>query len=209
MTRRKKTVIVLACFVLLALYEIGGNVFTDGLYSFFVFFFCYIFMALDSMRRINILSLYRYCSLKNMYVTLMKKQIVPIFAYVFFFMIIGVASEILGLFLGRSIFVSFPARIKFFIFSYINLFILQYLLLVLRMLYGKWIALIAACCCIVGSFLQAFAGGLYLTPLILNTAYYRGKTLLTDRTAVSYLLCFMVLAFFTVLSVKKDKTVSK
>lgn len=210
MSKREKIVIVMVCFVVLALYDIGGNVFTDGLYSSLAFFLCYIFVSFDSMRRINIMSLYRYRSLGKMYIQMMKERVAPIFIYTFLFMMVGVASELLGLFSGRGIFVSFQTRVKFFIFSYLNLFILNYMLIVLRMLYGKWVSLIAACSCIFISIIQLITNNrLMITPFIFNSAYYRGKMILTVQTFFSYLLCFILIAFITFLSMKKDKTVSQ
>ena len=97
--RNKKYFIVLFIFIAYAVYDFGGMAFTDGLYSPLVLYGCYIFLMADKMNELTAMSIYRYHSVKNLYIQYMKEQILAASVYLAAFfvagMITGAASAVL------------------------------------------------------------------------------------------------------------------
>lgn len=96
--RNKKYFIVLFIFIAYAVYDFGGMAFTDGLYSPLVLYGCYIFLMADKMNELTAMSIYRYHSVKNLYIQYMKNQMMAACVYLAVFfaagMITGVASAV-------------------------------------------------------------------------------------------------------------------
>lgn len=206
MSKIRKIVIVIA-FTILAFKCNRGGVFTNGTYSSIVLLLCYTFISFEDMKRINKMSLSRYNTLKKLYLSMCQDQFIMIFKYLLCFMLIGIASEIVGLFFGIHTTVSFEARIKFFLLSYINLFILYYLQLVTRILYGKWIALVVVCSCVFLSIGQILMRYGKVTPFIFCTAYWNRQTILSLTTVISYIICIVFVVVLSILSLKKDRAI--
>ena len=97
--RNKKYFIVLFIFIAYAVYDFGGMAFTDGLYSPLVLYGCYIFLMADKMNELTAMSIYRYHSVKNLYIQYMKNQMMAACVYLAVFfaagMITGAASAVL------------------------------------------------------------------------------------------------------------------
>lgn len=84
--RNKKYFIVLFIFIAYAVYDFGGMAFTDGLYSPLVLYGCYIFLMADKMNELTAMSIYRYHSVKNLYIQYMKNQMMAACVYLAVFL---------------------------------------------------------------------------------------------------------------------------
>lgn len=208
MSKKKKYALVLLIFAVYAMFDFGGRVFTDGLYSLLVFYLCYVFLTFDSLIQINVISLYRYGSIKKMYGSYMKEQIYFCLVYTAVFFACGMATGVLSLVFDRGFFVSTGAMIKFLVISYINLLIVAFLQLTVRLFAGKRNAVIAVSSYIFISMIQ-YEIQIYrvITPFVLNTAYFRWKNVITLSTLLNYIVCGVFLLLLAYLSCRKDRKV--
>ena len=179
--RNKKYFIVLFIFIAYAVYDFGGMAFTDGLYSPLVLYGCYIFLMADQM------------------------MAACVYLAVFFAagMITGVASAVFD----RGFFVSCGAMIKFLITSYVNLLIIGFLQLVLRILLGKKGAAGALVLYLFICVLKFMAGRPFIQPFILDTAYYRWKWIAAPRTVINYGLCVLIVIGLAYLPYRQDRKI--
>ena len=186
--RNKKYFIVLFIFIAYAVYDFGGMAFTDGLYSPLVLYGCYIFLMADKMNELTAMSIYRYHSVKNLYIQYMKNQMMSACVYLAVFFAAGMITGAASAVFDRGFFVSCGAMIKFLIISYVNLLIIGFLQLVLRILLGKKGAAGALVLYLFICVLKFMAGRPFIQPFILDTAYYRWKWIAAPRTVINYAL---------------------
>lgn len=208
MSRKKKYGLVLFIFIACAIFDFGGRLFTDGVYSLLVLYLCYVFLTFDSLAEINVISLYRYGSVRKLYINYMKKQVFFCLAYMAVFFVCGMVTGVLALITNRGFCVSTGALIKFLGISYINLLIVGFIQLTVRLLAGKKIAVIAVTCYIFISLIQYLIQFYRLiTPFVLNTAYNRWKDVMTLGTLENYIACGVLLLVLAYLPCKKDRKV--
>ena len=208
MSKKKKYVLVLFIFMAYAIYDFGGRVFTDGIYSLLVFYLCYVFLSFESLSQINVISLYRYGSIKKLYVSYMKEQVCFCLIYTAAFFVCGMITGVLSAVFDRGFLVSTGALIKFLVISYINLLIVAFFQMAVRLLAGKKNAVIVVSSYIFISMIQ-YEIQIYrgITPFILHTAYFMWRDVITSRTFLNYLVCGILLFLLVYFSCKKDRKV--
>ncbi len=205
--RNKKYFIVLFIFIAYAVYDFGGMAFTDGLYSPLVLYGCYIFLMADKMNELTAMSIYRYHSVKNLYIQYMKNQMMAACVYLAVFFAAGMITGVASAVFDRGFFVSCGAMIKFLITSYVNLLIIGFLQLVLRILLGKKGAAGALVLYLVICVLKFMAGRPFIQPFILDTAYYRWKWIAAPRTVINYGLCVLIVIGLAYLPYRQDRKI--
>lgn len=104
-------------------------------------------------------------------------------------------------------FVSGGAMIKFLIISYVNLLIIGFLQLVLRILLGKKGAAGALVLYLFICVLKFMAGRPFIQPFILDTAYYRWKWIAAPRTVINYGLCVLIVIGLAYLPYRQDRKI--
>ena len=107
----------------------------------------------------------------------------------------------------RGFFVSCGAMIKFLIISYVNLLIIGFLQLVLRILLGKKGAAGALVLYLFICVLKFMAGRPFIQPFILDTAYYRWKWIAAPRTVINYGLCVLIVIGLSYLPYRQDRKI--
>ena len=207
MSKNKKYGIVLFIFVVCAIYDFGGTIFTDGIYSLLVFYMCYSFLLFDSLKTVNVISLYRYGSIKELYIRYIKQQLKFSLIYLFVFFVCGMITGVLSAIFDRGFIVSTGALIKFLIISYVNLIIVACTQLTITLLAGKRNAVIIVSTYILVSMTLHIMQIYTITPFILNTAYFRWKKVITAETLLSYIVCMVIVLILAYLPCKKDRRV--